>query len=54
MREPIDHDNSLYEIIILNESEAIIFQRDKKNDQQLCKTIDSENNKQVILVIPTN
>jgi hypothetical protein len=52
-QEPIDHDISLYEIIELNESEPIIFQRDKRK-QQLCKPVNSENNKQVILVIPTN
>ena len=47
-------DESLYEIIEFNESEPIIFQKDKKKkQQQLCKTAKSENNKEVILVIPS-
>jgi hypothetical protein len=47
-------DDSLYEIIEFNESEPIIFQKDKKKkqQQQLCKTAKSESNKYVILVIP--
>ena len=47
-------DDSLYEIIEFNESEPIIFQKDKKKkQQQLCKTEKSECNKQVILIIPS-
>ena len=45
-------DDSLYEIIEFNESEPIIFQKDKKKkqqQQQLCKTA---SNKHVMLVIP--
>ena len=53
MQNRIDDDNSLYEIIELNESEPIIFQRDKKKQQQLCETVNCGNNKQLILVIPT-
>lgn len=47
-------DDISYEIIELNESEPIIFHIDKnKQEQQLCKTVNSENNKHLILVIPT-
>jgi hypothetical protein len=48
-------DDSLYEIIEFNECEPIIFQKDKKKKQpqQLCKTAKNENNKEVILVIPS-
>jgi hypothetical protein len=47
-------DESLYEIIEFNESEPIIFQKDKKKiQQQLCKTAKNESNKEVILVIPS-
>jgi hypothetical protein len=55
MQKPINDDNnSLYEIIELNESEPIIFHIDKnKQEQQPCKTVNSENNKHLILVIPT-
>ena len=53
MQNRIDDDNSLYEIIELNESEPIIFQRDKKKQQKLCETVNCGNNKQLILVIPT-
>jgi hypothetical protein len=55
MQKPINDDNNnLYEIIELNESEPIIFHIDKnKQEQQLCKTVNSENNKHLILVIPT-
>jgi hypothetical protein len=45
-------DDSLYEIIELNECEPITFQRVKKKQQQLCKPAKSENHKEVILVIP--
>ena len=47
-------DDGLYEIIEFNECEPIIFQKDKKKkqQQQLCKTANSESNKHVILVIP--
>jgi hypothetical protein len=48
-------DDSLFEIIEFNESEPIIFQKDKKKkqqQQQLCKTAKSESNKHVILVVP--
>jgi hypothetical protein len=51
MQKPID--NSSYEIIELNESEPIIFQRDKKKQQQqLCEIVNTKNNKHLILVIP--
>ena len=51
MQKPID--NSSYEIIELNESEPIIFQRDKKKQkQQLCETVNTKNNKYLILIIP--
>jgi hypothetical protein len=47
-------DESLYEIIEFNESEPIIFQKDKKKkQQQSCKTAKNESNKEVILVIPS-
>ena len=46
-------DDSLYEIIELNVCEPITFQRVKKKQQQLCKTAKSENNKEVILIIPS-
>ena len=46
-------DDSLYEIIELNVCEPIIFQRVKKKQQQLCKTAKSENNKEVVLIIPS-
>jgi hypothetical protein len=46
-------DDSLYEIIELNECEPITFHRVKKKQQQLCKPAKSENHKEVILVIPT-
>jgi hypothetical protein len=48
-------DESLYEIIEFNECEPIIFQKDKKKkrQQQLFKTAKIENNKEVILVIPS-
>jgi hypothetical protein len=46
-------DDSLYEIIELNECEPITFHRVKKQQQQLCKPAKSENHKEVILVIPT-
>jgi len=47
-------DDSIYEIIEFNESEPIIFQKDKKKkqQQQLCKTAKAESNRHVILVIP--
>lgn len=47
-------DESLYEIIEFNESEPIIFRKDKKKkQQQLCKTSKNESNQEVILVIPS-
>jgi hypothetical protein len=54
IQKPIDDDNnSLYEIIELNESESIIFHIDKnKPERQLYKTANIENNKHLILVIP--
>ena len=46
-------DDTPYEIIELNESEPIIFQGDKKEQQQqLCETVNTKNNKYLILVIP--
>jgi hypothetical protein len=53
MQKPID-DDILYEIIELNESEPIIFHINKNKQQQhLCKTVNKENNKHLMLVIPT-
>jgi hypothetical protein len=47
------NDDTPYEIIELNESEPIIFLRDKKEQQQICETVNSENNnRHLILVIP--
>jgi hypothetical protein len=48
-------DDSIYEIIEFNESEPIIFRKDKKKkqQQQLCKTAKGESNKHIILVIPS-
>ena len=43
-----------YEILELNVSEPIIFHIDKNKQQQhLCKTVNKENNKHLMLVIPT-
>ena len=50
MQKTID-DDVPYEIIELNESEPIVFQRDMKKEQDM-KTVNGENNKKVILVIP--
>ena len=50
MQKTID-DYVPYEIIELNESEPIVFQRDMKKEQDM-KTVNGENNKKVILVIP--
>jgi hypothetical protein len=46
------NDDTRYEIIELNESEPIIFQGDKKKQEQICETVNSENNKYLILIIP--
>ena len=53
MRKTID-DDTPYEIIELNESAPIVFERDKKEqEQQICETVNSEDtNKHLILVIP--
>ena len=42
----------LYEILELNVSEPIIFQENTKNQQQVYKTVHTEKNKQVLLLIP--
>ena len=44
-------DGISYEIIELNESEPIVFQRDMEKEQNM-KTVAGGNNKKVILVIP--
>jgi hypothetical protein len=51
MQKIID-DDTPYEIIELNESAPIVFERDKKEQQHICETVNSGNNKQLILVIP--
>ncbi|MFL6413318.1 MAG: hypothetical protein ACJ71K_19010 [Nitrososphaeraceae archaeon] len=51
MQKTID-DDTPYEIIELNESAPIVFERDKKEQQHICETVNSENNKHLILVIP--
>ena len=50
LKRTIEDDIS-YEIIELNESEPIAFQRDMRKEQNM-KTVDGGNNKKVILVIP--